>query len=483
MKFNLKAPMRITRIVVFLVFYITGLGFYSLYRNLTSELEDQTFQATEEILVETVHILAAQLEAQLIESDEISYQKLDNALKRAKEHKFKAVIFGLEKTHIGCNFYITGADGIVIHDSSNAKRIGKNFSLYNDVLLALKDEYAVRSSRDDEDNSKSSVLYVAAPIKNSTKDIVGVISVYKAQNDVRPFIDKRHRSILISLALIGSGIAAFTIAVFIWLFRPLGKLTDYARAITRGERPQYPKLGKGREANTLGKALRDMRASLDGRRYMEQYTQMLTHELKSPLAAIQGASELLEEDMPDSQRDKFLRNIRQETQRSTDIIDGLLKLSHLEAKDSLLQREPIFVDNLFSEVNQLISTRLNTKQLTLEICCPESLKIYGDTMMLETGLVNLLENAIEFSPEKGVIHLSVSVTDGKVTLSVMDHGPGLAPFVKERAFEHFFSMREKGKGSGLGLVFVKEVAKLHSGSVNIGNHHSGGAIACITLPQ
>jgi two-component system sensor histidine kinase CreC len=483
MKFNLKAPMRITRIVVFLVVYITALGFYSLYRNLTSELEDQTFQATEESLVDTAHIFAAQLESQLSETDKIPYQSIHQALTKAKEHQFKADIFGMEKTQIGCNFYITGADGIIIHDSSHPERIGKNFSLYNDVLLALKDKYAVRSSRDDEDNSKSSVLYVAAPIKNADKDIVGVISVYKAQNDLRPFIDKRHRSILISLALIGTGIAAFTIAVFIWLFRPLGRLTNYARAITRGERPQYPKLGKGREANTLGKALRDMRASLDGRRYMEQYTQMLTHELKSPLAAIQGASELLEEDMPDSQRDKFLRNIQQETQRSTDIIDGLLKLSHLEAKDSLPQREPIFVDSLFSKVNPLISTRLNTKQLTLEIDCQESLKIYGDTMMLETALVNLLENAIEFSPENGVIHLSASAAGGQVTLSVTDHGPGLAPFVKERAFEHFFSMREKGKGSGLGLVFVKEVAKLHSGSVSIGNHHSGGAIACITLPQ
>jgi two-component system sensor histidine kinase CreC len=483
MKFNLKSPMRITRIVVFLVVYITGLGFYSLYRNLTSELEDQTFQATEESLVDTAHIFAAQLESHLSEADEIPFERLNQALGKAKEHQFKADIFGLEKTQVGCNFYITGADGIIIHDSSHAERIGKNFSLYNDVLLALKDEYAVRSSRDVEDNSNSSVLYVAAPIKNADKEIVGVISVYKAQNDLRPFIDKRHRSILISLALIGTGIAAFTIAVFIWLFRPLGKLTNYARAITRGERPQYPKLGKVREANTLGKALRDMRASLDGRRYMEQYTQMLTHELKSPLAAIQGASELLEEDMPDHQRDKFLKNIRQETQRSTDIIDGLLKLSHLEARDSLLQQQPIVVSCLFSEVTQFVRTRLITKQLTLEINCPETLKTHGDAMMLETALVNLLENAIEFSPEKSVIHLSASESDEKIVLSVMDHGPGLAPFVKERAFEHFFSMRENSKGSGLGLVFVKEVAKLHAATVSLENHLSGGAVASITLPR
>lgn len=482
MKLSLYEPVRTTRAVITLVICITSFGFYSLYRNLTDELEDQTFQATEEVMVDIAHILAGQLEDTLASETTINPRQLDDAFTLAKGHKFEAKIFGLEKDQIGCDYYITDNKGVILDDSLHTARIGEDYSQYNDVYLALRDQYAVRSSRDEETNANSSILYVAVPVRNSSEKIVGTISVYKAQNDVRPFIDKRHRSILISLAMIGIGIATFTIAVFLWLFRPLGLLTDYTRAVTRGERPPYPKLGKGREANTLGHALRDMRASLDGRRYMEQYTQMLTHELKSPLAAIQGASELLEEEMPTEQRNKFLANIRQETLRSTDIIDGLLKLSRLEAKDSLLQRQSIVVSELFSEVHQLVSTRLNTKQLNLEIHCPESLKIKGDAMMLETALVNLLENAIEFSPENEVIQLNANVTDRTVTLSITDHGPGLAPFVKERAFERFFSMREKGKGSGLGLVFVQEVAKLHSGSVSIGNHHKGGAIACINLP-
>jgi two-component system sensor histidine kinase CreC len=225
-----------------------------------------------------------------------------------------------------------------------------------------------------------------------------------------------------------------------------------------------------------------MRASLDGRGYMEQYTQMLTHELKSPLAAIQGASELLEEEMADSQRAKFLSNIQKETQRATNIIDGLLKLSHLEAKEALLQRESIDVAMLFSQIHNLINTRLNTKNLTLTTSSPKSLKIQGDIIMLETGLVNLLENAIEFSPEDAIIKLSASVAENTVILSVRDNGPGIAEFAKERAFEHFFSMRNSGKSSGLGLVFVKEVAQLHSGTVSIGNQEDGGALASIILP-
>ncbi|MGJ8672420.1 two-component system sensor histidine kinase CreC [Rubritalea sp.] len=483
MKIDLFAPVRITRSVTALVATVSLFGFYSLYKNLTDELENQTFQATEEVLVETVHLFAAHLETHLGEFDTLNHEALEKSFSKAKEHQFIADIHGFQKTKVGLNFYLTDTAGQILFDSGRPQRIGADYSQHNDVFLALKDTYAVRSSREKENDSKSSILYVAAPIKNANNNIIGAISVYKAQNDVLPFIAKRHRNILLSLAFIGSGIALFIIAVFIWLFRPLGKLTEYARAINRGERPRYPSLGKSREANTLGRALRDMRASLDGRRYMEHYTQMLTHELKSPLAAIQGAAELLEEDMPAEQRNKFLNNIRKETKRSTEIIDGLLQLSRLEAEQELHQLHPVELAPLFSELQTHMRSRLEAKQITLEIDCPPTLRVNGDEMMLETAIANLLENAIEFSPQNSEIALSAEALENRVKITVLDQGPGLADFVKDRAFEHFFSLREEGKGSGLGLVFVKEVAQLHSGEVTLENHPSGGAIATITLPQ
>ncbi|MFC5049030.1 two-component system sensor histidine kinase CreC [Rubritalea spongiae] len=482
MKIDPFAPVRITRSVTVLVAAVTLFGFYSLYKNLTNELENQTFQATEEVLVEAVHLFAAHVETHLESINTLNHSSLEKAFSKAKLHTFKAEIHGFEKTKIGLNFYLTGADGIILFDSGKPNRIGKDFSHFNDVHLALQDKYATRSTRETHDDSKSSILYVASPIKNAEGKILGVLSLYKPQNDVLPFIAKRHRNILLSLAVIGSGIALFIIAVFIWLFRPLGKLTEYARAINRGERPRYPNLGKSREANTLGRALRDMRASLDGRRYMEHYTQMLTHELKSPLAAVQGAAELLEEDMPAEQRNKFLSNIRKETKRSTEIIDGLLKLSRLEAEDELHQLHPIRIAPLFTQLHKLTRARFEAKKLNLEINCPPELEIMGDEMMLETAIANLLENAIEFSPQNGTITLSAETSGNQAKITLLDQGPGLAVFVKERAFEHFFSLRENEKGSGLGLVFVKEVAELHSGEITLENHPSGGAIATLTLP-
>jgi two-component system sensor histidine kinase CreC len=262
----------------------------------------------------------------------------------------------------------------------------------------------------------------------------------------------------------------FTIAVFTWIFRPIGKLTHYAHAMTRGERPTFPKLGRGREVNTLGNALKEMRETLDGRSYVENYTQILTHELKSPLAAIRGSSELLQEDMPLEQRKKFLTNIENEINRSQRIIDGLLKLSHLEAQSQLRKQETINILSLAERLHDSHAHRLSTKIISLEIEIPATLTIQGDENLLQAALANLLENSIHFSPENTTIRLVAATLDGKITITLTDQGPGIPDYALPRVFERFYSISRPGsshKSSGLGLAFVKEIIELHQGSINI----------------
>jgi signal transduction histidine kinase len=131
-----------------------------------------------------------------------------------------------------------------------------------------------------------------------------------------PLIRQRRQIIYTACGLIGSGIIFLICAVFLWLFRPIGKITEYARAIERDERPAKPNIGIGREVNTLAHALDSMRNSLENRKYVERYVQTLTHEMKSRLAAIRGAAELLDEEMPVDIRKRFIGNILAESARS-----------------------------------------------------------------------------------------------------------------------------------------------------------------------
>ncbi len=476
--------MRLTRLIVLIMALITSAGFYMLYSYLTDDLESQTFQATEEALIDTAHILSAVIEIEL-DQNIINSQSLQNALTNAHARGFLAQVHNLTKTKVGSHVYITDAKGIVLYDSNDNQFLGVDLSLHNDVYLALKNEYGARSTRTDESDPDSSVLYVGVPIKKD-EQILGTLTVYKPQQDVRLFITSRKKWITLSITMIAVGIIVFTISVFAWIFRPIGKLTRYAHSTTRGERPALPHLGRGREVNTLGTALKDMRETLDGRSYIENYIQILTHELKSPLAAIRGSSELLTEKMPVEQRKKFINNIENETVRSQRIIDGLLKLAQLEAQPHLIRKEAIQLEGLVSELGKEHSDRLATKNLDFQTSFESSIEFQGDPNLIKAALANLLENAIHFSPLNGVIHFRSTVKEGKIRMIIKDEGSGIPDYALERVFERFYSIgksNSKQKSSGLGLAFVKEIIDLHQGSINIVNNTTLGVTVEIELSE
>src|SRR6185436_825951 len=107
---------------------------------------------------------------------------------------------------------------------------------------------------------------------------------------------------------------ALAIFVSVWLVRPFGLIGDYIRFVRNQKRISLPRLGRG-AIGVMRTAYNEMRDALAGRSYVEEYVQTLTHEIKSPLSAIRGAAELLEEPMPDVRREKFLKNIREESER------------------------------------------------------------------------------------------------------------------------------------------------------------------------
>jgi two-component system, OmpR family, sensor histidine kinase CreC len=477
--FSMK--IRLTRLIVLIMAMVTSAGFLMLYQYLTEDLEDQTFQATEEALIDTAHILTGLVESD-ISDNKIQTDRLKSSLENAHTHEFKATIFKLQKTKVGTHVYVTDENGIVIFCSAN-KHTGADMSRFNDVYNAKLGKYAARSSREDENDPNSSILYIGVPIKHEGKTL-GTLTVYKAQQDVRPFITSRKNWITLSVTMIALGIIVFTIAVFTWIFRPIGKLTQYAHAMTRGERPNYPKLGRGREVNTLGKALKEMRETLDGRSYVEDYTQILTHELKSPLAAIRGSSELLQEDMPIEQRRKFLTNIEHEINRSQRIIDGLLKLAQLEAQSQLRKQESINILTLVEKLLDNHAHRLAPKNITLEINIPPDLTILGDENLLLAALANILENSIHFSPENSIIKIKAVTSNGKAIITLTDQGIGIPDYALPRVFDRFYSIsrpESMQKSSGLGLAFVKEIIELHQGTITLENVPKPNQGTCATI--
>lgn len=285
------------------------------------------------------------------------------------------------------------------------------------------------------------------------------------------------------------GIVAAVMLVLGWwiaarLTHSLEKLTAYARSVRDG-RMATPPASRAREIAELGRAFEEMREALEGRQHVERYTQTLAHEVKAPLAAIRGAAELMDETMPPEQRQKFLANIRNESARIQRIIERLLELSSLEARKQLRQTEEMSVEKLAYEAAEVVRPVCAAKGVTLSVGIGDKATVRGESVLLREALVNLLQNAAEFSPAGGAVSLGWTVTAGRVTFAVEDSGPGVPDYALPRVFERFYSLPRPGterKSTGLGLALVREIAHLHGGDATLENRPEGGARATLWVP-
>lgn len=266
------------------------------------------------------------------------------------------------------------------------------------------------------------------------------------------------------------------------LTHSLERLTAHVRSVRDGRGDGAPR-SRAREIAELAQAFDEMREAVEGRQRVERYTQALAHEVKAPLAAIRGAAELLVEEMSPGQRDRFLANIRGESARIEKCVERLLELSSLEARKSLEQVETIDAGTLASEAVGLLQVAFDAAKVRLELDA-KTAAIRGERVLLREALVNLLQNALDFSPTDGAVTFGVATKGGRVTFTIEDNGPGVPDYAIERVFERFYSLARPGstrKSTGLGLALVREIAHLHGGDVLLENRE-GGARATLWVP-
>jgi two-component system sensor histidine kinase CreC len=330
-------------------------------------------------------------------------------------------------------------------------------------------------------------MHVAAPVvvhDAGGDHVIGVLTVAKANRTTEPFIAASQREILRKGGWLLALSTLIGLAMTVWLATRIARLQRYAQAVAAGERVAPPPPRRD-ELGDLGRALDAMRRQLDGKAYVERYVQALTHEMKSPLAAIRGAAELLQEPLPDAERRRFAAHVVEQGARLTEMIDKLLALAAVEQQGWLQQREPVPLDTLLADVAADVAPLLDARGIALDRpAVPPGTRVHGDAFLLRQALRNLLDNAIAFSPPGARITLDVAVDDGSACIDVADAGPGIPGYAEERVFERFYSLpRPDGsRSSGLGLPFVREVAGLHGGTIVLRNREGGGAVARLHLP-
>lgn len=321
-------------------------------------------------------------------------------------------------------------------------------------------------------------LRVAAPVRRGD-EVVGWVGVGRPLAAVADGVRAARWRLAFYTGIIALGMVVVGWWIATRLTRSLERLTAHVREVRDG-RPSTAPLSRAKEIAELSVAFEEMRDALEGRQHVERYTQTLAHEVKAPLAAIRGAAELLDESMPPEQRAKFLGNIRTEAARIQRIIERLLELSSLEMRKQLRQTESVAAAQLAHEAAEVVRPAAAARGVTVRVEAGTEAQVRGETVLLREALVNLLQNAVEFSPADGVVGLTVKLEAEKVIFVVEDSGPGVPDYAQARVFERFYSLPRPGTGkksTGLGLALVREIAHLHGGEATLANRPDGGTTA------
>ena len=219
---------------------------------------------------------------------------------------------------------------------------------------------------------------------------------------------------------------------------------------------------------------------------MADYVQTLTHEVKSPLSAIRGAAELLQEpSMPPSERQKFLANITRETQRIQEMVDRMLELTALESRRMLEHVEPVALRPRLEDVGAAAADAGAARQVRVVLDVQDEAVVDGDPFLLRRAVSNLLDNALDFSPAGAEVRVVLKRRARGAVVEVADQGPGIPEYAQDKVFEKFYSLarpHSRKKSTGLGLSFVREIASLHQGRIELVNAPKGGALARLALP-
>ncbi len=369
-------------------------------------------------------------------------------------------------------------EGRVVFDAQNGHDVGQVYAWpMRGGGRAASENYTVSNIA--EVNGE---LRVAARVRRGD-EIFGWVGVGRPLASVAEGVSAAQSRLAVSAGAIGLVMVAAGWWLASRLTRSLERLTDYAQTVRDG-RSAAPPASRADEIARLAQAFEEMRVALEGKAYVERYTQALAHEFKAPLSSIRGAAELLAENPPEADRARFLANVRAEAERMQRLVDRLLELAAVEARHGRVDFAAIDLRALIETAAGEIRRAAASKNVTVT-CDSAPVSVRGESFLLSQVLGNLLHNALEFSPPGGAVAVSVSADARRVRVCVDDAGPGVPAYALEKVFDRFYSLPRPDTGrksSGLGLSIAREIARLHGGDVTLENRPEGGARATLSLP-
>ena len=299
-------------------------------------------------------------------------------------------------------------------------------------------------------------------------------------------IESGLNELLIKIGLLAGGILLLSgIAVFFFIrsaLKPLSQLTHAAGTIAEGDFSVQVDESRGdRQLREVSHAFNTMAQKLQGvEEGRREFVANVSHELRSPITSIRGFAEGLADGViPEEEQPKVLQLIAQESRRMSTLIDDLLALSRLERDDAALDWSVFDINEMLRRAIIRRMTDLDQKQIDIscELAADPCL-VRADSDRIEQVVINLLDNAIKFTPDGGKIVLASEVRGDTAEITVRDNGVGIAPEDRDKVFDRFFTAdraHTSGKGTGLGLSICQRIMEMHGQTIRLLDASEGAA--------
>ncbi|HWO00546.1 MAG TPA: ATP-binding protein [Blastocatellia bacterium] len=270
---------------------------------------------------------------------------------------------------------------------------------------------------------------------------------------------------------------------------PVGEITRTAEQITsRNLSERLPEAQTGDELEALSIALNRMIARIEHSfRHVNRFSADASHELRTPLTVLRGELEGIAQrpDLPLDLRETIGSTL-EETERLSKIVESLLAISRLDAGEALMTRERFDLNELVTDTADQMRLLAEDKQIALKCAASGPVEVEGDQGRVKQIVVNLVDNAIKYTPEGGKVEISVGALNGSAVLEVADSGVGIPSEAIAHVFERFYRVdkarsRQMG-GAGLGLSIVKSICTAHQGRVRVESADGKGSRFTVELP-
>ncbi len=282
--------------------------------------------------------------------------------------------------------------------------------------------------------------------------------------------------------ILGTVITAFISRTILQPIRDLNKATT---EVARGNFSVRVREPLDAEYGTLTRNFNRMAEELSGIETLRgDFISNVSHEFKTPLASIQGFAKLLQDDsLSDSDRCEYTQIIIDETTRLSKLASNILNLSKLENQTTIANKTRFSLDEQFRKIILMLEPEWSKKNINLDIAL-DDIYYFGNEELMGQIWQNIINNAIKFTPDNGVIKVQLYRTESNITVRISDNGIGISHEAKEKIFEKFYQgdHSRKNEGNGLGLALVKRIIDLCGGRIYVENLYEGGVCFVVELP-